>query len=58
MCELASGRDLVASNALDAAFADGFPAEYVNRCGHAQEFVVLPDGEHWCRLMPVLGEAR
>ncbi len=34
------------------------PAEYVNWCGHAQEFVVLPDGDDWCRLVPVLGEAR
>jgi len=34
------------------------PAEYVNRCGHAQEFVVLPEAEGWCRLVPVLGEAR
>jgi hypothetical protein len=33
------------------------PAEYVNWCGHAQEFMALPEGGGWCRLIPVLGEA-
>lgn len=33
------------------------PAEYVNWCGHAQEFIPLPEAEGWCRLVPVIGEA-
>jgi hypothetical protein len=33
------------------------PVEYVNWCGHAQEFVALPERGGWCRLVPVLGEA-
>ena len=33
-------------------------AEYVNWCGHAQEFVALPERGGWCRLVPVIGEAR
>jgi hypothetical protein len=34
------------------------PAGYANWCGHAQESVVLPEDDAWCRLVPVLGEAR
>jgi hypothetical protein len=30
----------------------------VNWCGHSQEFVLLPDAEGWCRMIPVLGEVR
>jgi hypothetical protein len=26
------------------------PAEYVNWCGHIQEFIPLPGAEGWCRL--------
>jgi hypothetical protein len=33
-------------------------AAYVNWCGHAQEFVVPPEDDAWCRLVPVLGDAR
>jgi hypothetical protein len=33
------------------------PAEYVNWCGHAQEFIPLPEAEGWCRLVPVIGAA-
>ena len=33
------------------------PATFVNWCGHAQEFVPLPDGAGWCWLVPVIGEA-
>jgi hypothetical protein len=33
------------------------PAEYVNSCGHAQEFIPLPEAEGWRRLVPVIGEA-
>ena len=32
------------------------PAAYVNWCGHAQEFIPLPEAEGWCRLVPVIGE--
>jgi len=32
------------------------PAEYVNWCGHRQEFVPLPERGGWCRLVPILGE--
>ena len=31
--------------------------EYVNWCGHAQEFVPLPERGGWCRLVPILGDA-
>lgn len=31
--------------------------EYVNWCGHTQEFVTLPERGGWCRLIPVIGEA-
>ena len=33
------------------------PATFVNWCGHAQEFVPLPDGAGRCWLVPVIGEA-
>jgi hypothetical protein len=33
------------------------PAEYVDWCGHASEFIPLPDEDGWCRLVPVIGEA-
>ena len=29
----------------------------VNWCGHAQEFILLPEADGWCREIPVLGEA-
>jgi hypothetical protein len=32
-------------------------AEYVNWCGHGQEFIAMPDENGWCRFVPVLGEA-
>ncbi len=32
-------------------------AEYVNWCGHGQEFIPLPDEDGWCGLVPVIGEA-
>ena len=31
---------------------------FVNWCGHKQEFVVVPEGEGWCRVVSVMGEAR
>jgi hypothetical protein len=31
--------------------------EYVNWCGHAQEFIPLPHEDGWRRLVPVIGEA-
>jgi hypothetical protein len=34
------------------------PAEFVNWCGHAQEFVPIPEAEgERCWLIPILGEA-
>ena len=33
------------------------PVEYVNWCGHAQEFVALPERGGWCELVPIIGEA-
>jgi hypothetical protein len=30
---------------------------YTNWCGHAQEFIALPERGGWCRLVPVVGEA-
>jgi hypothetical protein len=33
------------------------PAAYVNWCGHAQEFVPIPDTEGVVHLVPILGEA-
>ena len=33
------------------------PAAYVNWCGHAQEFVPLPERGGWARLVPIVGEA-
>ena len=32
-------------------------ATYANWCGHEQEFIPLPEGDGWCRLVPVVGEA-
>ena len=29
----------------------------VSWCGHAHEFILLPDAEGRCRMIPVLGEA-
>jgi hypothetical protein len=33
------------------------PAEYVNWCGHAQEFIPLPERDGSCWLVPIDGEA-
>jgi hypothetical protein len=33
------------------------PAEFVNWCGHAQEFIPVPDTDGRCRMIPILGEA-
>lgn len=27
----------------------------MNRYGHKQEFIVVPEGEGWCGMVPVLG---
>src|SRR6058998_244036 len=32
------------------------PVEYVNWCGHAQEFVALPKGDGWCPYSARRGE--
>ena len=26
-------------------------------CGHAQEFILVPEADGWCSEIPVLGEA-
>jgi hypothetical protein len=33
-------------------------ASYTNWCGHGQEFIPVPEAEGWCRMIPVLGEAK
>ena len=32
-------------------------ASYTNWCGHSQEFILVPDADGWCPMIPVLGEA-
>jgi hypothetical protein len=32
-------------------------ARIVQWCGHPLEFVTWPEGDGWCRLLPVLGDA-
>ena len=34
------------------------PTKRVNWCGHGQELLPLPGPDGWCRLVPILGEAR
>jgi hypothetical protein len=33
------------------------PGAYVNSCGHAQEFLPLPNADGTVHLVPILGEA-
>jgi hypothetical protein len=32
------------------------PAAFVNWCGHAQEFVPIPQADGSCQLVPIIGE--
>jgi len=33
------------------------PVTFVNWCGHAQEFIPIPQADRMCQLVPIIGEA-
>lgn len=34
------------------------PMLVVNWCGHGQEFILVPDENGWCWMIPVMGEVQ
>ena len=55
------GHDAILRLSLEDVRRNGYmphvAAGYVNWCGHAQEFVPIPQEDGTCEFVPIIGEA-